>query len=114
MAADPPKSTASLSDIMSAVKNIVLALSTAAQNYLNVQGAVNAAGISAPVVVKQVAGRVARVSVIVAGSATGMIYDATQIGVTNKPLAVIPDSVGIVEINFPFSFGLVVAPGTGQ
>lgn len=48
----PPTNTASTSDVLSAIKNIVLALATAAQNYLNVQGAKNAAAISTPTVIK--------------------------------------------------------------
>lgn len=112
---DPqPKSTASLSDIMSAVKNIVTALATEAQNFLNVHGAVNAAGITEPTVVKISAGRIARLSVIVAGSAPGTIYDGNSLTAMSKPLAVIANTVDVVDINFPFSFGLLVVPGTGQ
>lgn len=108
------KSTASLSDILTAVKNIVTALATEAQNYLNVHGAVNAANISVPTVVKPIAGRIARLSVINAGSATGLIYDGNSLTATTRPLAVIPSAVEIIEINFPFSFGLLIVPGTGQ
>jgi hypothetical protein len=116
MAGPALSNTASLSDIMSAVKNIVTALATAAQNYLNVQGAVNAANISVPTVVSTEPGRMASVSVLVAGSATGIIYDGVSLTATTKPLYVIPTAVGTEPyvVNLPVSFGIVVAPGSGQ
>jgi hypothetical protein len=113
-----PTNTASTSDVLSAIKNIVLALATAAQNYLNVQGATNAAAISVPTVVKASAGRIASVSIIVAGSGTGFIYDGTTLTATTKPLWVIPEAAKSngepYVVNFPASFGLLVVPGTGQ
>ena len=51
MASPTPTGGASTSDVLTAIKNIVTALATAAQNYLNVQGLINAAGIVAPTVV---------------------------------------------------------------
>jgi len=115
--ADPITSgTASISDVLTAIKNIVTALATAAQNYLNVQGAVNAANISSPTVVKTSAGRIASVSVLTAGSATGLIYDGATLTATIKPVYVIPTSVGTEPyvVNMPLSFGLLVVPGSGQ
>jgi len=106
--------SASIADVLTAIKNIVTALSTEASNFLNVNGQLNAAGLTAATVVKSVAGRIANVSVIVAGSAAGFVYDAAKTGVTNKPLFVIPTTVGIYVVNLPASFGIVVAPGTGQ
>jgi hypothetical protein len=106
----------SLSDLLTAAKNIVLAINALAQNYLNVQGSINFAGITAPTVVKASSGRIARVSVIVAGSSTGFIYDGASLSATTKPLYVIPMAVGTepYEVNMPTSFGLLVVPGTGM
>src|ERR1700676_1317263 len=109
-----PVGSASVSDVLSAIKNIVLALATASANYLNVQGQLNFAGLTVPTVVKPVAGRIAIVSVIVAGSATGRIYDAASTTATTKPLYVIPTTVGIYVVNMPASFGITVVPGSGQ
>src|ERR1700743_606956 len=108
--------SASLSDILTATKNIVTALATAAQNYINVQGAVNAAGITAPTIVSVSAGRIASVSVIVAGSSTGTIYDANSLTNNTKPLYIIPSAVGNQPyiVNLPNSFGGVIVPGAGQ
>lgn len=114
----PPTNTASTSDVLSAIKNIVLALATAAQNYLNVQGAKNAAAISTPTVIKTSAGRIASVSIIVAGSGTGLIYDGATLSAATKPLWIIPEAAKSngepYVVNLPVSFGLLVVPGTGQ
>jgi hypothetical protein len=112
---NPTAQTASTSDVLSAIKNIVTALATAAQNYLNVQGVINAAAITAPTVVKAVAGRVCSVSVIV-GGAVGTIYDGATLTATTKPIYIIPDTVGTEPyvVNFPCSFGILVVPGSGQ
>lgn len=106
--------SASTSDVLTAIKNIVTALATENANFLNVNGQLNAAGLTATTQVKATAGRVASVSVIVAGSAAGHIYDGAIVAATTKPLYVIPNTVGIFVVNMPASFGIVVVPGTGQ
>jgi hypothetical protein len=60
--------------------------------------------------------RVCRVSVNVAGSTAGLIYDsATIAGVSAANLiATIPAVVGAYLVDFPLLNGLVVVPGTGQ
>ncbi len=107
-------SNASISDVLTAIKNIVTGVNALAQNYLNVQGITNSAALTAATVVKSSAGRVARVSVIVAGSATGTVYDGATVTATTKPLYVIPMTVGVFEVNLPANFGILVLPGTGQ
>jgi hypothetical protein len=116
MAGPTPSGGASTSDILTAIKNIVTALATDATNFLNVNGQVSFAAITVPTIVKPTAGRIASVSVIVAGSSTGFIYDAVLLTDTTKPLYVIPMSVGTEPyvVNLPNSFGLVVVPGTGM
>jgi hypothetical protein len=105
---------ASASDILTTLKNLVTGLANLTQQYLNVEGILNFAGLTAPTVVKATSGRIARVSVIVAGSAPGMIYDGATLNATTKPLDVIPNTVGVYELNMPTSFGLLVVPGSGQ
>jgi hypothetical protein len=116
-ASTPPTPTisgASTSDILTALKNIVLALNNATQTYLNVNGTLTAANITTPTVVKSSAGRIARLSVIVAGTAPGMIYDGATLTARTKPLGVIPNSIENTIINLATSFGLLVVPGAGQ
>ena len=106
----------SLSDMLTAVKNLVTGLATLAQNYLNVQGAQNFAGITAPTVIKASSGRIVRISVTSGGSSTGFVYDGAALGATTKPLYVIPMAVGTepYEVNLPASFGILVVPGSGM
>ncbi len=103
----------SLSDILTAVKNIVTALNNAAQTYLNVQGAQTLSSLTTATVVKGSAGRVCNVSVLVAG-AVGAIYDASSSAATTNKIFVIPATVGVFTVNMPTSNGIVVAPGAGQ
>lgn len=105
---------ASLSDILTVGKNIVTAINGVAQNYINVQGAQNSGNLTSATLVQLGQGRVAMVSVTVAGSATGRIYDTNSASSTSNPIYVIPNTVGVVFVNMPVGIGLVVAPGTGQ
>jgi|SRR5579862_7153867 len=71
---------------------------------------------NAPVLVKAAAGVIATVVVLAAGSATGTINDctATAAAVTANEVAVIPQTVGPIVLNFPCTTGICVSPGTGQ
>lgn len=107
-------SGASLSDLLTALKNLVIALGTLTQDYLNVQGLVNFTGITKPTVIKMTSGRIAVVSVVVAGTTPGLAYDSSTLTDTTRPLGVIPNVVGVYVVNLPTSFGLLMVPGTGQ
>ena len=106
--------SASTSDVLTAIKNIVTALATEAANFLNVNGQVNAADISVPTVVSIKVGRIASVSVIIAGSSTGLVYDGATLTTTTKRMYVIPNTVGVFVVNLPVSFGILIVPGSGQ
>lgn len=72
--------------------------------------------ITAATVVKDTKGRVAKVSVIApstAGSQNAAVADsAVTTGINNsKLMAVIPDVVGIYEVDMLFSNGLTIVPG---
>ena len=105
---------ASLSDILTAAQNIVTAINGAAKTYLTVNGTANVAGMTSATVVKSSAGRVCSISVIVAGSAVGKVYDATTATATTNPIYVVPQTVGVFIVNIPTQYGIVVAPGSGQ
>jgi hypothetical protein len=71
--------------------------------------------ITTNTVVKTVPGRIAKISVLVAGTA-GAAYDAKTVAsaaVTNQ-LAVIPNVVGVYQVDMPVFNGLVIEPGAGQ
>jgi len=80
------------------------------------KGSKTALNISAATAVKAVAGRIVKVSVIVAGSAAGTINDAATTGAaaSANEVAVIPNTVGVYDIDMPTSNGIVIVPGTGQ
>lgn len=104
----------SLSDILTAAKNIVTALNGAAQTYINVNGARLQSAISASTLISSVPGRLATISVTTAGSTAGTIYDSNSASVTTAPIYTIPNAVGVVVVNMPVINGVLVVPGTGQ
>jgi hypothetical protein len=107
---------ASLDDILTTQKNGVQGISSINHTTQNLAGSVNSLEISASTFLKIQYGWVAKVSVIVAGTTTGMIYDASSTAVagTGNRLAVIPNTVGIYTINMPVNNGIVVTPGSGM
>ena len=105
---------ASLNDVLTSAQNIVTAISTASQAYLNVNGSRVSSGVSVATVASASPGRLAVVSVTAAGTGAGAIYDANATGVTTNPLYTIPMAVGVVFVNLPVINGIVIAPGTGQ
>lgn len=113
-----PQPGASLSDLLTAVKNLVIALNGATQAFKQVNGVSTTEAITKATVVKTSAGRVASVSIITAGSASGMIYDSASASVTTAPLWVIPEAPASdgepYVVNLPTDSGIFVSPGTGQ
>jgi hypothetical protein len=104
----------SLSDILTAAKNIVTAINGVGQTYLKVQGASRSATLTANTLVASGQGRLASVSVVVAGSTDGTIYDSNAVGSLVNALAIIDNALGITVVNMPYNSGLVVVPGTGM
>jgi hypothetical protein len=104
----------SLTDILTATKNVVTSISTAAQNYLNVQGAQGFPHITSATLVKASAGRIAVISVTTAGSTTGTVYDSNSTSMTTMPIYIIPNTVGLYVVNLPVNNGVLVVPGTSQ
>lgn len=89
------------------IQNGALITATGQKTFLN---------ITATTLVKAKAGRIAKVSVIVAGSGAGSVYDAATLGAAgvSNEIAVIPATAGVYDIDFPVSNGIVLSPGTGQ
>src|SRR5260221_168907 len=104
----------SLTDILTAVKNVVTALNSAVTAYTGVNGSIVKAAITAATVVKPSAGRVAVVSIVAGGSASGFIYDSNSASNTSLPIYTIPTTIGLVFVNLPVTNGILVVPGTGQ
>lgn len=104
----------SLTDVLTSIQNLVQAVNGASSVYAAVQGKQTASAISAATLVKPNAGRVAMVSITTAGSAPGTIYDTNTAASTARPIFAIPNTLGVIFVNLPTSYGIVVAPGTSQ
>lgn len=80
------------------------------------KGIKTALNLSADTVVKSVKGRIAKVSVLTAGSAPGFIYDAATVGTASAAnlLAAVPNVVGVYDIDMPAATGIVYVHGTAQ
>jgi hypothetical protein len=105
---------ASLSDLLTTAKNIASAINGVAQTYVAVQGAKIYQNITADLVVSRKPGRLATISVTTAGTTVGTIYDSAATTITTRPIYTIPNTVGVVFVNLPVAYGVVVTPGTGQ
>lgn len=110
----PPQTGGSVADLFTAAQNLVRAINNVATTYLNVQGLGSVANISAATLVKPSGGRVCTVSITSAGTTVGAIYDTNQVAATTPPVYAIPNTIGVHFVNLPTSYGIVVAPGTGQ
>jgi hypothetical protein len=79
-------------------------------------GSSNRYNITSATLVKASAGRVVRVSVIVAGSTAGTVNDCATTGAAaaSNQVATIPATVGVLSLDWPCATGLVLVPGTGQ
>lgn len=104
----------SIVDLQTVFQNTAQGINALQQAYLDINGSDNACDISTATQVLLGRGRIARLSVTVAGSADGMIYDSNNVGAPTNSLCVIPQELGIHLINLPVNFGAVVSPGTGQ
>lgn len=113
---DRPNSVASLTDLLTAAKNIVVALNTEAQTAANIAGTGNKAGISSSTLVSGKPGRLVNVIVTTAGSTVGSAYDASSVSTVSASnlLYSIPNTVGVYVVSVPLLYGLVITPGTSQ
>jgi hypothetical protein len=110
----PAAQGASLSDILTAVQNLVKALNAATQAVLSIAGITNFGPLTSATVVKNSAGRVCEISIISAGTTTGYIYDSASLSTTTATMIPLPNIVGVYKVTFPTSLGILVMPGTGQ
>lgn len=107
---------ASTDDLFNVQKNSVTAVNGVATTIQQISGKQSALEIAASTLLKSGSGWAARVSIIVAGSAAGALYDsATVAGAVNGVrLALVQNTAGFQDIKMPFQNGLVFIPGTGM
>lgn len=106
----------SLSDILTAAKNIVTAINGLGQTYLYVAGNKTYKNISVPTLVSVGQGRIVKVAIIEHGTSEGFICDATVATATSPKVFVIDHvkALWVIEANLPIDNGIVVVPGNGQ
>jgi hypothetical protein len=105
---------ASLSDILTTAKNLVTSVNQLGRTYLSVNGIARSATLTATTLVTTGQGRIASVSVSVAGSSACTIYDSNNASSLTSRLAAVTNAIGVTVINMPYDNGLVVVPGTGM
>lgn len=108
--------TASIGDLLTAQKNGVVAINNVSQTNLRGQGTVTSATVTGSTVIFNGTGYLVKYTVVVAGSASGLINNASSTvapSATNA-LCATPNTVGIYPVGMVFTNGLTVVPGTGQ
>ncbi len=72
--------------------------------------------ITAATVIKATTGTIFKVSVNIAGTADGKVSDTTTVGgvAAANLVAPIPFAVGVINLEWPCTSGIVVTPGAGQ
>jgi hypothetical protein len=107
---------ASLDDILTTQKNGVIAINNVFQALTVLNPTATSATVTSSTLVIAGKGRLLSFSVVVAGSANGLIYNAGTPtgGSASNALVATPTTVGVYAANMVFTDGLVVAPGTGQ
>jgi hypothetical protein len=85
-------------------------------NVLIGKGKSSALNVSVATVIKAAPGRICKVNVTTAGSTNGTISDVLTTGAVAaaNEVAVIPDTVGMYDVDFPCAVGIVFTPGTGM
>ena len=105
---------ASTDDILTAIKNIVTAINNQTQNTTNLAGVQNFYGVTTTTLIQKGPGRIVNISVTVAGSSPGTVYDTAFLGDVPRLIFEFPATVGIYNVNLPVKYGIVVEVGTGM
>jgi len=108
---------ASLDDILTTQKNGDIAIGEYPSASAKFAGTNNTKEIAAATTqqIKVGSGWLANISVIVAGTTTGIVYDSSNINsLTGLRIYIVPNTVGVFQVQVPFADGLVITTGTGQ
>jgi len=107
---------ATLDDVVTVQKNGVIGLNNLSSTVAYVAGEQTSATVTGSTLIVAGAGRLVSVSVVVAGSASGLVYNAatTALAAASNALVATPTTLGVYQVGQHFTNGLVVSPGTGQ
>ena len=107
-----------MTDILTSAQNLVQAVNSVGQFIARGQGNLTSATVTGATLICTGKGYLVNVSVTVAGSTAGHVYNASTTGTAAAANALMavnpPDGIGVVPAGIPFSLGLVLTPGTGQ
>ena len=107
---------ASTDDLLTVYKSYVSAVAAFNTTIPKYFGQLTLLTVTSPTVIATGMGRVVNVSVTVAGSAAGAIYNwSSATGYTSMyQLFVVPNALGITNVGLFFTNGILLVPGTGQ
>ena len=111
---------ATLDDILTAIKNGVVAINAIDADISSyVDGSIGnttSSLITSQTLVVNGSGILVAVSVVVAGTTVGTANDSlsTTGATAATAFLAIPNTIGVTQVGFRFTNGLVITPGTGQ
>lgn len=107
---------ASLDDILTAAKNLVVALNNVQQTLEEHNEEYTSTTVTASTLIIAGTGKVLSFCVTVAGTTNGTINNSATTGgaAAANVLAAIPNTIGVTLCNLMFTDGIVIVPGTGQ
>jgi hypothetical protein len=107
---------ASLDDILTTQKNGVIAINALSQAYLRMQGISTSLTINSNTTISSIKGYLVSVSVVVAGSSAGQIYNAASnaTAIPANLLAVVSNTTGVYPLGLNYNAGIYIVPGTNQ
>lgn len=108
----------SLTDLLTAAKNLAAAINSLGQTYLSIQGTKRSLAIAVVTATQVSIGQGRLVTVIVSatsgGAAVGTIYDSSSVSSLTNPVGIIPAVVGIYNFSIPINSGILLVLGTGM
>jgi len=114
----PPTGGASITDILTALKNVSTAINGWTTTQQTLAGTQNLANITAATLIKAGPGRFVGISIVVQGSTEGYVYDANSVSAAAAVNKIYPvlhtKAIDYYPTGIPTALGLVVIPGTGQ
>lgn len=107
---------ASLDDLLTTQKNGVVGVNGLNQTMRRAQGTNTSATVTAQTAVVSGKGFLVNFSVVVAGTTTGTINNASTVALAGaaNALCATPTTTGVYPCGLVFNNGLVITPGTGQ
>jgi hypothetical protein len=109
---------ASLDDILTTQKNGVVAINSLTNNFKIEVGTITSSTVTASTLVITGRGKISNISVVVPGTVSGFIYNATadiaSLKTDASRLLAIPITIGVFQCGILFTDGIVISPGTGQ